>query len=280
MKSDPIISFPKEIFLFSFLILGFIGMCWKKRKATGFFFGKEVQSFLLNEIELCQLIGKLLLAYSLILIAVFAVEEFHLLQNDDRRAFLLIIFQTLFYSIFLRLIHRLLKHKDASWSHAFGFQSTTLRNILITSAVSLCAILLPLQILTWMTYFVFDVFHWQMEPQFIVRLLMKLHNPWLYALVAIIAIGGAPFVEEIFFRGLIYPQLKKRFGFTHALWINAMLFSLFHVHVASILPLFGLGIALTLLYEWRGNLGASMLFHAGYNSLSLGMLFWVKNHLV
>jgi len=40
----------------------------------------------------------------------------------------------------------------------------------------------------------------------------------------------APLTEEIFFRGLLYTQLNKKFGWKAALFLPAILFTIFHLN--------------------------------------------------
>ena len=77
---------------------------------------------------------------------------------------------------------------------------------------------------------------------------------------------GAPLVEEIAFRGLVYAGLRKH-GF--APWItiviSAVVFSLFHFEPTRILVVAGVGLVLGFL-RWRtGAMGASIVAHCVNN---------------
>jgi membrane protease YdiL (CAAX protease family) len=76
------------------------------------------------------------------------------------------------------------------------------------------------------------------------------------------------------FRGIIYPALKQRLGFFHALWITSFFFAIVHGHIPSIPALFCLAIIFTLVYEWTGNLLACIAVHAGFNALNLGFALY------
>src|SRR5262249_24791505 len=59
----------------------------------------------------------------------------------------------------------------------------------------------------------------------------------------------APVAEEVLFRGILYPWIRRA-GFPRlALWATAILFAGVHLNLATFLPLAVLAIALTLLYE-------------------------------
>ena len=77
---------------------------------------------------------------------------------------------------------------------------------------------------------------------------------------------GAPVVEELAFRGLVFAGLRKH-GF--APWVtialSALVFSLFHFEPTRILVVAGVGVVLGFL-RWRtGAMGASMVAHCVNN---------------
>lgn len=83
--------------------------------------------------------------------------------------------------------------------------------------------------------------------------------------IGISAVLLAPILEEALFRGLIYPNLKNLAGGGLATFLTAMLFSLAHGNVASVLPLFFLSFALVELYERTDNLVAPIIAHFVFN---------------
>ena len=76
---------------------------------------------------------------------------------------------------------------------------------------------------------------------------------------------AAPFVEEVTFRGLLYPALKRRIGAAAAAVLSAALFSLVHWHLPTAPAIFTLGLALAYVYERTGTLSAPIAFHAMFN---------------
>ena len=91
--------------------------------------------------------------------------------------------------------------------------------------------------------------------------------------LAVVAIVLAPISEEIIFRGILYPTVK-RLGYPRlALWGVALLFAAIHASLPIFLPLFLLAVALTLLYEKTGNLLAPIAAHALFNALNFAMFF-------
>jgi len=82
-----------------------------------------------------------------------------------------------------------------------------------------------------------------------------------------------PAAEEMLFRGLLYPWIKKA-GFPKlAFWGSSLLFALIHLNLMTFLPLFVLALILTALYEKTNNLLAPITAHTLFNAVNLVMLY-------
>jgi membrane protease YdiL (CAAX protease family) len=86
----------------------------------------------------------------------------------------------------------------------------------------------------------------------------------------------APLAEELFFRGIVYNAWLREFGMRRAIIGSAALFALIHASIFLILPIFGLGIALAVLYQRTGSLPASMAMHATFNGITLALGLLVR----
>jgi membrane protease YdiL (CAAX protease family) len=110
------------------------------------------------------------------------------------------------------------------------------------------------------------VFHLKANPQEIVN---TLSNPDVsmaqIVFIGVVAVLAAPVVEEILFRGILYPTLKR----TRKPWLAAistsLLFGAFHLNLMSFLPLSIFSLLLIYLYEKNGSLLPSILAHATFN---------------
>ncbi|MBL9127852.1 MAG: CPBP family intramembrane metalloprotease, partial [Verrucomicrobiales bacterium] len=79
------------------------------------------------------------------------------------------------------------------------------------------------------------------------------------------AAGTAPVFEELVFRGVLWPAARDRgFRVSGYLLVSAG-FALIHGNVAAFVPLAGLGMFWTWLYEKTGDLSAPILSHALFN---------------
>jgi hypothetical protein len=99
-------------------------------------------------------------------------------------------------------------------------------------------------------------------------LVLSSPDPRALACFAFTAIVLAPLFEEALFRGVLLPVIGSRWGGGVAVVISAAVFALAHLSLSELVPLFVLGIGLGWL-RWRsGRLGASVLMHALWNSLT------------
>ena len=85
-----------------------------------------------------------------------------------------------------------------------------------------------------------------------------------------------PVDEEIFFRGFMYPAVKKKVGIIAAFLITSGIFALLHVHPTGFLPIMAIGALLVYAYESTGTLLAPILVHITHNLMMLILVFIVK----
>jgi hypothetical protein len=88
-------------------------------------------------------------------------------------------------------------------------------------------------------------------------------------LLALLA-GGlvAPLAEEAFFRGYLFPGLRKYLGLLPATLLSAAIFALAHILPTSWPPIFVLGVLFALLYEQTGSILPAVFMHSAINTLS------------
>jgi len=95
--------------------------------------------------------------------------------------------------------------------------------------------------------------------------------------ISVFGITLAPLMEELFFRGFLYPVLARRIRVMPAVAITAFAFALLHGSQLSfswgpVLVIFLVGVVLTLVRAHRNSVAASLLIHMAYNAtISLAM---------
>jgi len=78
-----------------------------------------------------------------------------------------------------------------------------------------------------------------------------------------------PFTEEMFFRGFVLPGLLGRWGPALAVTVSALVFGLFHLVPALLVPVFVTGLLLGWLRHRTASVWPCILAHAGQNAIAL-----------
>ncbi len=103
-------------------------------------------------------------------------------------------------------------------------------------------------------------------------------SPQEAALMSIFAVTFAPLMEELFFRGFLYPVLARRLGVVASVLLTAAAFGILHgaqlKYSWAVLIIFLVGVALTVVRAITKSVAASFLMHVGYNG-TLSVLMYV-----
>jgi membrane protease YdiL (CAAX protease family) len=113
-----------------------------------------------------------------------------------------------------------------------------------------------------------------------------LRHPLTLLLITGFSVTLGPLMEELFFRGFLYPWLRGRigaFGGARAgVWgavvVTALGFGLLHAAQygnawVSVAVIFLVGVVLALVREIKNSVGAGFLVHVGYNGTIMMLLF-------
>jgi hypothetical protein len=90
-------------------------------------------------------------------------------------------------------------------------------------------------------------------------------------LTSILAISFGPLMEELFFRGFLYPVLARRLGPVVGVFLTALAFGLLHATQlgfawGAVFIIFLVGLALTIVRAVSNSVGCSLVVHIAYNS--------------
>jgi membrane protease YdiL (CAAX protease family) len=117
------------------------------------------------------------------------------------------------------------------------------------------------------------------EPQEIVDAVLKTDvDSWRFLTIALAVTIGAPIMEELAFRGMIYPGLRRlgavseRHGRWIAIVVTGAIFSAAHLSPSAALPLFAFGAFMCLVRD-RYGLATCMAIHCSFNAWNL---VWLK----
>ena len=116
------------------------------------------------------------------------------------------------------------------------------------------------------------------EQAVVERILHPEAGPLQVALGVFTAVGVAPVVEELFFRGYAYPVLKRHAG-RHAAWMSGLLFAAVHFYVVNFLAIFAAGWVLARLYERSRSLAVPIVAHASLNGIVAAVALAIRGLL-
>jgi membrane protease YdiL (CAAX protease family) len=109
-----------------------------------------------------------------------------------------------------------------------------------------------------------------MQDGWLMRILGKQYapDPVLYFLVAC---GVGPFVEELFFRGVLYAWIRERMPAAVSVLVSAVIFA--SLHPGFLIQLVG-GLLFAVVFEWRRSIWAGFILHAAAN-LGIWIVPWI-----
>ncbi|MFH1715598.1 MAG: CPBP family intramembrane glutamic endopeptidase [Elusimicrobiota bacterium] len=85
-----------------------------------------------------------------------------------------------------------------------------------------------------------------------------------------------PVTEEIFFRGMIYPFLRKRSGIVLAAILSSLCFALMHFNIIIAPIIFITGLLFVYLYEKSGSLAPGIFIHILHNTVMVSWVLVIK----
>lgn len=97
-----------------------------------------------------------------------------------------------------------------------------------------------------------------------------LRRPYSVYLIAVFSVTLGPLMEELFFRGFLFPVLARRFGVATGILTSALGFALMHATQygyswASVLLILVVGIVLGTVRARQNSVAAAFLVHVAYN---------------
>jgi len=84
-------------------------------------------------------------------------------------------------------------------------------------------------------------------------------------------------LEEIFFRGILLHNLRKKINVHVAIWLVGLLFSIIHFEWEGFIPRWVLGAGLGYLYQYTRSLWYPILAHVGNNLMSICLFHYFQS---
>ncbi len=192
--------------------------------------------------------------------------------NSQSNLAVLVVSMLTFHGVSIVLVNVFLRQHQISWREAFGFKTYRLGRALLFAAI-VTLLVLPIALsLGQLSARILTALHQPVKMQEAVESLQAAGSISERFYFGIAAILVAPFVEEVIFRGILYPTIKQC-GFPRlALWGTSLFFAATHANLMTFLPLTFLALILTLLYETTDNLLAPVVTHSLFNATNF---FWL-----
>lgn len=114
------------------------------------------------------------------------------------------------------------------------------------------------------------------DPQSFALVVSGAESIWQFVLLVFLGGVIVPLKEELVFRGLIYPPLRKVYGRGSGIILCALFFGIMHFDFIRFLPLFLGGAVLAWLYEKTQSLWSSIIAHGVWNILMTILMWWQK----
>ena len=167
----------------------------------------------------------------------------------------------------------LVRRHRVSWADAFGLSLRRLPAGVAQGVVCLLAAV-PLLIFYTLVYKVL-LYTWgvDLDLQEQVRIIADSSSGGTRLYFVFLAAVLAPLVEELVFRGVLFPVLLQRMPLWAALTTVSALFAVMHFHVPSMAPLFVLSFAFCLAYLGTGTLWAPIVMHGLFNLSTVAVLY-------
>ena len=164
--------------------------------------------------------------------------------------------------------------------HVFGLRKRSKKYIIIITMAGMFVAYIAVFIGSVISNFLLSTGEPKKEDlQEIVQTLMTNDDISLKIAIALSAIIFAPLIEEVIFRGYLYPVIKR---FSHPIFscvITSLLFAVIHSNLEGLIPLFLLAIVLTIFYEISKSIWVPILMHACFNGVNTISILILTNAL-
>lgn len=102
-------------------------------------------------------------------------------------------------------------------------------------------------------------------------------TPTGIALTVLLVVVLAPLAEEIVFRGVLMTAISDRWGLFWGITTSSAVFASMHVLVVTMLPIFVLAVALSLLFVRTRSLWPPVIAHSVFNAVGLAAAYALGN---
>jgi len=211
--------------------------------------------------------------YAFVIAQAFVAEFFPVLYNDNFR----MVFNTAAANIVaITVIMHFVVKKYGHKISDLGLTRKEFPKNVFTAMAGYLSLLPVLLVIMMITFFLVRLFKYEPPVQPIVKLFMEEDATGILWMSALFAAIFGPVAEEIFFRGFMYPAIRKKLGVAAGLMLTSAVFAGLHAHIVGFMPIMALGMLLGYLYEKTGSLVSSMSVHIFHNLAMVSLVFLVR----
>jgi membrane protease YdiL (CAAX protease family) len=135
------------------------------------------------------------------------------------------------------------------------------------------ALAFPEQVGAWLNASWWETMGWPPRPNPALLRLLSSQDPGEIAELIFLICLVAPLVEELIYRGFLWPRLRQHFSGGVATGVSALLFAALHWQLDSFLPHFLAGLVLGELRRYTGSLTLCVSAHATVNAVTVAVLW-------
>jgi membrane protease YdiL (CAAX protease family) len=176
-----------------------------------------------------------------------------------------------FHAIVVVSMVSFMRNQGRTWSEGFGLQVGGSARAVGMGVLAGLAFLPAAYGLQWAIGSWLQTMGVELPAQTAIGILTEA-NTWGRAAIFLTAALGAPWVEEMLFRGVAFPFFQDLGWPRLALWGTALAFGLIHANRSVLVPLTVFGCLLSLLYQRSGNLLTPIAAHVTFNTAPFVLL--------
>ncbi|MBN1670717.1 MAG: CPBP family intramembrane metalloprotease [Kiritimatiellae bacterium] len=155
------------------------------------------------------------------------------------------------------------------WNRAFGLDRRGTLRRGVQGLLAYLGIVPPFFATTVLTLIVLWAMDMEIEQQTVVKTLLQPMPAWMRISFYAFAIGLAPIVEELLFRGILLRLCVSTFGVAAGVAVSAAAFAALHAHLPSVAPLFVIACGFSFAYMYSGSIAVPIVMHAVHNAVQL-----------
>ena len=183
----------------------------------------------------------------------------------------LVLGQVCFHGVVVAAMMSFMRNQGRTWSEGFGLEVGGSARAVGMGVLAGLAFLPAAYGLQWAIGSWLQTMGVELPAQTAIGILTEA-DTWGRAAIFLTAALGAPWVEEMLFRGVAFPFLQDLGWPRVALWGTAIAFGLIHANRSVLVPLTAFGCLLSLLNHHSGNLLTPIAAHVTFNTAPFVLL--------